>query len=83
MRTLPLLAGTMLLLALVSTAPGGAAAAQRCSSLVHPDCPGLHCVDENGDRRFDAWECTDRLLDPCLFMSDCCGWGGFWCPDRE
>ena len=84
MRTLPLLAGLMLTLALVSLAPGAAAAVETCTLATDPSCPGVLCTDGNGDGRFDAWTECRLVLDPCWYQSDCCRYSGnLWCPEYE
>jgi hypothetical protein len=83
MRTLPLLAGLMMIVALASLAPTTAGMAKACTSATSPSCPGALCIDDNGDGRWTSDECTYHT-DPCHFQSDCCSYtGGFWCPEYE
>lgn len=86
MRTVSLLAGAALALALVSLSAPAAAEPDAC---VSPKglggCPGLVCVDANEDGRYGAGECV-RSPVGCQFQSDCCDrlpGGGFWCPPPE
>lgn len=84
MRTLSLLAGLTLTIALASFAPTAAAMVKTCSSATDASCPGLYCADGNGDGRFDAWSECKGVLDRCQLQSDCCAaTSGFWCPEYE
>lgn len=88
MRVLSLLAASTLLLALLASAlPVGAAATSVCVARVHAGCPGLVCMDKNGDRVYTPAECTDKsdVPHPCDWMSDCCGgWApSLWCPETD
>lgn len=86
MRATPILTALLLATtALVAAAPAAEARADVCTSLTSPACPGYVCQDKDADRVFEPHECTGRDdVDPCLFMSDCCGGPlgtGFWCPE--
>lgn len=87
MRATPVLAALAAAgIALVALAPAASAATEVCTTLTAPECPGVLCTDENGDRVFQPHECTRprELLDLCAFQTDCCGrplGPGFWCPE--
>ena len=84
MRTLTLLVGAALALALVSLA-GPVTASSFCFSTSYGACSGNACVDLDGDGSWGAGECVAVLdTDPCHHQSDCCSsTGGFWCPEYE
>ena len=68
------------ILALAAALPAAEAREDACVALTNASCPGVVCVDADGNRAFTHDECAP---DGCTFQSDCCPSAtgpGFWCP---
>ena len=81
MRAFPFLAGVLLGVGFVSFAPAANATTLYCTNaLTYTGCPGLVCIDENHDGRFDQIECWRYECPPTPPGEYCpCGFGAM-CP---